>query len=56
MLVKFDVAIEFGRMLATSARIFFSSFRCYASLLFLLCQLLCFLLEFALDLRLVLSH
>ena len=53
MLVKLGVAIELAR-LETPTVVSLSPFRCYAGLLLLLCQFLRFLLELALDLRLML--
>ena len=53
MLVKLGVAVEFA--LATPARISFSPFLGQTGFLLLLCQLLHFLLEFVLDLQLMLS-
>ena len=55
MLVKLGVAVKFGRMLATPARKSFCPFLSQAGFLLLLCQLLHFLLEFVLDLQLMLS-
>ena len=54
--MKLDVVIEFDRMLATSACIFFSSFRCYANLVLLFQQLFRFLLYLAFHSQLVLSQ
>ena len=56
MLVKLDVAIEFNRMLATSACIFLCSLLSYSNFLLLFQWLLRFLFDLALHFQLVLSH
>ena len=56
MLVKLGVAVEFGRMLATPARISFCPFLGQAGFFLLFQQLLRFLLDLALHLQFVLPH
>ena len=56
MLVELDVAVELCAVLATPTSISFSSLLDQAGLLLLLCQFLCFLLEFVLDLQFMLSQ